>query len=171
MAKTAFEQNGGIGPGPARIVPSPHDVSFGQPDHLRRSSPGFSPFEEQHRLYQSDERQIAAAYEAARRGGFSNDINNDPMYIDPAAATFAAGKGSRLAKFFDNKQRDGPSPNSPTIIGPSHSPGPGPRPTSGFGQSAPPGARTVDDLYAMLNGSQRVSKMFYLMTSFSCVLV
>lgn len=95
----------------------------------------------------SEDRQ-GIPFDPRRQAGYPGDVNNDPMYTDPA---FTSGRGSRLAKFFDNKQKDdGPLGHSP------HSAAPGPRPPSGIDHFAGQGQQNLDQLFAMLNSSQRV---------------
>lgn len=76
------------------------------------------------------------------------------------SANYAAGKGSRFAKFFDTKSRDGQGPqvlrkNSGLL---STSPHPGPRqdPSVINGLAGNPDNRTMEDIFAMLQNSAQV---------------
>lgn len=84
----------------------------------------------------------------------------DNGQIDASGNGYAAPKGSRFAKFFDGKGREGPPPKTQTPIGftsPSPNLGHGQRfdqaglggPSNGVGEQ-----RTMDDIIAMLANSQ-----------------
>lgn len=137
-----------------------------------RSAPGFSPFEEPNRTFE----------EHGDQGNYPTpDINRrvptdrspfppasepgsyfDSSY-DPNGAGYATGKGSRFAKFFDGKGRDGlgalPMGKSQTPVGfVSSSPNPGQRQDQGHFNGASD-HRAMDDIFAMLSGSSQVSHM------------
>jgi zinc finger CCCH domain-containing protein 13 len=89
---------------------------------------------------------------------------------------FSAAKGSRFAKFFDGKGRDGAisvaKPQGPAGFA-SSSPGPGPGQRQEHFNGALGGLtdhRAMDDIYAMLNSSSQVSNgfLFSMLSSFPC---
>ena len=127
-----------------------------------RPPSGFSPFEEQMRQpYVFDEaREFQNQPQINHRP--SMDFGSQP---EQNYNNMAAGKGSRFAKFFDGKSRDGLPAGKP--------PGPGvPLSTSplqnqrsdqaNFGGIAPNAGdqRAMDELFAMLSNSSHVSPAF-----------
>ncbi|KAF5311761.1 hypothetical protein D9619_003016 [Psilocybe cf. subviscida] len=132
---------------------------------LRRQSPGFSPFEEQSRqsYILEEPRDIGLSQNqlAVNRGQIEQSYGN------PAEAYngMNANKGSRFAKFFDGKVREGVPANKPhQALGfGGNSPNPGQRLEQGsFGGLGPVSngeQKTVEDLFAMLNISSQRNNM------------
>ncbi|KAF8807565.1 hypothetical protein BYT27DRAFT_7233070 [Phlegmacium glaucopus] len=123
----------------------------------------FSPFEEQSRqAYGSDESRdsgIAAnLMNLSLRGPVDqmfNPSNNQPEAVYNG---FATAKGSRFAKFFDGKGRDGqPQSNKPQVPVGYISPSPNhhQRQEQSNLASNPGDQRTMDDIFAMLNSSSQ----------------
>ncbi|KAK0465406.1 uncharacterized protein EV420DRAFT_1637544 [Desarmillaria tabescens] len=116
----------------------------------------FSPFEEH------DPSLSSGATESARRERQSMSSESGP-WGDPGAEGSAPGqapgKGSRFAKFFDGKTREGftYAPKAQTPVGfMSSSPTPGQRPEGGYNGN--PDLRNMDDIYAMLNNSSQAQR-------------
>ncbi|KAG6911836.1 hypothetical protein DXG01_000083 [Tephrocybe rancida] len=159
---------------PQNLVFQQHE--FPQPipskaDSLR-SQPGFSPFEEQNRssLGLEESRGLAISPDANRlpmgeRHGFTPPTEH-PQFLDSTSPDggngYSANKGSRFAKFFDVKGREGPVATMKAPAGlVSSSPGPGnQRQEHGFNNHGNgPDPRTMDEIYAMLSSSSaQVSK-------------
>ncbi|KAK0233461.1 hypothetical protein IW262DRAFT_1477053 [Armillaria fumosa] len=120
-----------------------------------RTPKSFSPFEEHDPSLSS-----GAAAESARRERQSILSESGPWVdsgAEGSALGQAPGKGSRFAKFFDGKTREGLTyaPKTQTPVGfMSSSPTPGQRPEGGY--NGTPDLRNMDDIYAMLNNSTRV---------------
>lgn len=137
-----------------------------------RSLQGFSPFEEQTRpsfIFEEpgkfagsstgshqELREHVPFTPVAEHGSFQ-DVSSDN------GVGLSTSKGSRFAKFFDGKGRDGAisvaKPQGP-IGFPSSSPGPGPGQRQEHFNAAMGGLtdhRAMDDIYAMLNNSSQVS--------------
>ncbi|KAJ7139820.1 hypothetical protein C8R44DRAFT_765504 [Mycena epipterygia] len=126
---------------------------------------GFSPFEDQSRMSfafeEPRDQGTFSAGEPLRRGdrpayGMASEAGSyaDPSVFDPSATGYAAGKGSRLAKFFDSKGRDGPTIQNPVGFT-SGSPNPGQRLEGGFN---PMDHRVMDGLLSKLNNSAQVQR-------------
>ncbi|KAJ7102226.1 hypothetical protein B0H15DRAFT_319867 [Mycena belliarum] len=125
---------------------------------------GFSPFE--------DPSPATFGFEETReQGGFSNGLSEplrrgervpyieagsftDPTVFDPSSAGYSAGKGSRLAKFFDSKGRDAQVTQNPGGFT-SSSTNPGQRHDGGFN---PMDHRVMDGLLSKLNSSAQVHR-------------
>jgi len=134
----------------------------------------FSPFEEQ--------RLQAHGFEDTRDMGMPLNLNihhrsMEPIFNsnvnspDPNFNGVSGPKGSRFAKFFDGKGRDGVPPLKQQLPGvfPSPSPNQNQRPEqSGFGSlNVNPGdGRTMDDLFAMLRNSTQASNKLLLIRVF-----
>ncbi|KAG7450345.1 uncharacterized protein BT62DRAFT_506784 [Guyanagaster necrorhizus] len=116
----------------------------------------FSPFEEH------DHSLSSSAAESARRERQSMSSESGPwgdLSAEGSALGQASGKGSRFAKFFDGKTREGfaYAPKAQTPVGfMSSSPTPGQRPEGGY--SGNPDLRNMDDIYAMLNNSSQAQR-------------
>jgi hypothetical protein len=83
-------------------------------------------------------------------------------YDDTNGLTYAGNRGSRFAKFFDNKAKEnalpGLKPQTPTgFLSSSPDPPLGQEQTIYGGVPPPHQERTVDELFAMLNNSSQVS--------------
>ncbi|ESK98364.1 hypothetical protein Moror_114 [Moniliophthora roreri MCA 2997] len=119
-----------------------------------RSATGFSPFDEQRELAESLRRSSSDRMNALAEGGMSMFDSSSLDYGGPAAG-HPAGKGSRFAKFFDAKTKEGVAqpaipPKATTPVGySSTSPIPGPRQEAPLANSN--GERTVEELFAKLN--------------------
>lgn len=119
-----------------------------------RTPNSFSPFEEH------DPSLSSGAAESARRERQSISSESGPWVdsgAEGSALGQAPGKGSRFAKFFDGKTREGLTygPKTQTPVGfMSSSPTPGQRPEGGYNGN--PDLRNMDDIYAMLNNSSQV---------------
>lgn len=158
--------------------PTPHHSS--KPDTLL-SSPGFSPFEDHSRSTFGSEGQR----ELGSFAGLSDNQRRTPGERSPFTpssehASFqdvplpmdngtghSSSKGSRFAKFFDGRGREGnPQVTKPYTPGNNLSSSPGPggqrQEHSDFngihGGSHDP--RAMDDIYAMLNSSAQVRMSF-----------
>jgi hypothetical protein len=145
----------------------PMEPNFPKND-LGRPSPGFSPFEEQ-------SRQSYILEEPRDIGLSQNQLTGnrgqlDQGYGSPVEAYngMNSNKGSRFAKFFDGKVREGIPANKPQqSLGGfgGNSPNPGQRleqdSFGGLGPVRNGEQKTVEDLFAMLNTSSQVR-------SFSC---
>ncbi|KAG6845987.1 hypothetical protein H0H87_011035 [Tephrocybe sp. NHM501043] len=173
----------------ARTAPKPSNVSSnvalnGAPPNLgllhqelssaippkadnNRSLSGFSPFDHQ--------RPPSHGPEESRGPPTSPDINRrttgaftppteHSQHLDPSSDSgngFSANKGSRFAKFFDAKGREGSVALSKSPAGlVSSSPGPtNQRQEHGFGsQGNGPDPRAMDEIYAMLSSSAQGSR-------------
>ena len=89
-----------------------------------------------------------------------NSSNNQP---EPVYNGFAAAKGSRFAKFFDGKARDTQSQSNKSVgyISPSPNHHQRQEQNNLSNLTSNPGdQRTMDDIFAMLNSSSRVSIWF-----------
>lgn len=130
----------------------------------------------------SDQLRRASAAAASDRSPFStpidpgyNDLNNGRFLnmIDssvgasssftgghvPAVPTYATGKGSRFAKFFDGKAREGPQPAARKPSGFVSPPTAGHRQDSGAFDAmmgGNPDNRAMNDIFAMLSNSSQV---------------
>ena len=88
-----------------------------------------------------------------------NSSNNQP---EPVYNGFAAPKGSRFAKFFDGKARDGQSQSNKSQVPVGYiSPSPNHHQRQEQSNlsnlaSNPGDQRTMDDIFAMLNSSSQV---------------
>ncbi|KAJ7130057.1 hypothetical protein C8R43DRAFT_1134020 [Mycena crocata] len=130
---------------------------------------GFSPFEDQSRMsFGFEESRDQGSFssgvsESLRRGdraAYNLTPNPDPYadstVFDPSAAGYSAGKGSRLAKFFDSKGREPQSFQNPNPVGfTSASPNPSQRSEAGFN---PMDHRVMDGLISKLNSSAQISR-------------
>lgn len=148
------------------------------PFNSSRSS--FTPFKDQSRFPQGfedlrEQGSFANPSDAVRRPSaerspfaqspdpaYSEAGNTGVAFESAGGAGHAAGKGSRFAKFFDNKAREGPpmaKSQAPASFV-SSSPGPGQRPEPGAFNNGMLGGgadhRTMDDIFAMLSGSTQV---------------
>lgn len=141
----------------------------------------FSPFEDQTRLaFTSEEsgklgdpstdhqelREHIPFTPSSEHGSFHDAASDNSVGLSVA-------KGSRFAKFFDGKGREGAisaaKPQGPTGFA-SSSPGPGPGQRQEHFNGALGGVtdhRAMDDIYAMLNSSSQVSNvLLFLLFSF-----
>ncbi|KIL70666.1 hypothetical protein M378DRAFT_6610 [Amanita muscaria Koide BX008] len=130
-----------------------------------RPAPGFSPFEEATRGASVEDPLSVNVPDTLRRLHVErSSANVDVGHLDSAAfeinPSYPGPRGSRFAKFFDNKSRDSaPLPKSQTPVGlVSSSPHPGQRPEQNpyeslHGTTAEP--RTLEDIFAMLNNSSQ----------------
>lgn len=130
---------------------------------------GFSPFEEQKRLGEEHvQLAMSGQFDLSQR---PTDKAYSPMapgnaYDDSNGLAYAGNKGSRFAKFFDNRPKEnalpGLKPQTPTGFL-SSSPNPPQRQEQaiyGGGPSTGP-ERTMDDIFAMLNNSSQVCHANY----------
>ncbi|KAG6872877.1 hypothetical protein C0995_005735 [Termitomyces sp. Mi166 len=135
-------------------------------DNLR-PLPGFSPFEDQNRSHGFEDFSSLATVSpdpnrrtTTERSTFTPPTEH-PQFPDPMSPEngngYPANKGSRFAKFFDSKGREGAPITSKTPAGlVSSSPGSGSqRPEHGFStnQGNGPDLRAMDEIYAMLSSS------------------
>lgn len=135
-----------------------------------RHTPGFTPFEEQSRAsYGFEDHQREQGHsmnpELLRmdRPRQSVDVGAwpDSAPLDSANSGYAAGKGSRFAKFFDGKPRETPplpKPQTPVGYGSNSSmPTQKQQETSYAGlHGNPTDHRAMDDIFAMLSSSVHV---------------
>lgn len=142
-----------------------------------RPLPGFSPFEDQSRSRGlEDFSSLTVSPDANRRSTTERSTytppTEHPQFPDPTLSEnsngYSANKGSRFAKFFDTKGREGLALVSKAPVNPvSSSPGPGSqRSEHGFNtnQGNLPDPRAMDEIYAMLSSSAQVSNLFWIMT-------
>jgi len=150
-----------------------------QPEPLKSESlrppPGFSPFEDQSRssvgFDEPREQNFTQPPDSLRRVSAErppftltseSGVYPDPSSFDPSnGAGYATSKGSRFAKFFDGKAREGQTTmtKAETPVGfVSSSPIPGPRQEQGGFNGGNTDHRAMDDLFAMLNSSAQVSR-------------
>ena len=145
-----------------------------KPDTVR-SLQGFSPFEDQTRpAFTSEEPGKFGDPSAAHHQELREHIPFTPSTehgsfhdaVSDNGVGFSAAKGSRFAKFFDGKGREGAisaaKPQGPLGFA-SSSPGPGPGQRQEHFNGALGGVadhRAMDDIYAMLNSSSQVSNGF-----------
>ncbi|KAG6381329.1 hypothetical protein JVT61DRAFT_5739 [Boletus reticuloceps] len=171
------------------IEPSSHFTSV--VDTLRPNN-GFSPFDEHrdvsallnvpvpeatHRgsLTLAVDRTVfpadhALPAEPGLGGGFSN--SHAVQSFEHVGPGIAAAKGSRFAKFFDGKGRDGqPTPFAKGSMGISGMSQPGPQKSDLPGLHPPhhSEARAMEDIFAMLNNSAQVSIDLIRQSKFSCL--
>ena len=132
-----------------------------------RSLQGFSPFEDQTRPFISEEPGKFMDPSTAQHQEMREHIPFTPStehgsFQDDNGAGFSSAKGSRFAKFFDGKGKDGtipvPKTQGPVAFASSPAPGPGQRQEhfNGVGGGIAD-HRAMDDIYAMLNSSSQVS--------------
>ncbi|KII93485.1 hypothetical protein PLICRDRAFT_35702 [Plicaturopsis crispa FD-325 SS-3] len=143
----------------------PFNSRASMPDNLRVQQQGFSPFDEASRTAfgheqlrdpsnfanGSDQLRRASAAAASDRSPFSTPI--DPGYND-----LNNGKGSRFAKFFDGKAREGPQPAARKPSGFVSPPTAGHRQDSGAFDAmmgGNPDNRAMNDIFAMLSNSSQ----------------
>jgi hypothetical protein len=134
-----------------------------------RSLSGFSPFEETSRppfISEGPGKFVDSA--SAHHQEFRERVPYTPPteqvpFQDTSpdnGVGFSAAKGSRFAKFFDGKGRDGglpvAKPHGPIGFA-SSSPGPNSGQRQDHFNGGPTDHRTIDDIYAMLNSSSQVS--------------
>ncbi|KAG6842521.1 hypothetical protein C0991_000047 [Blastosporella zonata] len=152
-----------------------HQQEFSQPVPSKpgslRSMPGFSPFDEQGRPSHGIEESSSLVIppDANRRTTGEHHVfipsNEHPQFVDSTPPDpgngFSATKGSRFAKFFDAKGREGTVTmlKTPAGLAPS-SPGPGnQRQEHSFNtQGNGPDPRAMDEIYAMLSSSAQGSR-------------
>ncbi|KAJ7169578.1 hypothetical protein C8R46DRAFT_202098 [Mycena filopes] len=127
-------------------------------DNLRA---GFSPFEDQSRMsfaFEEQRERDQGAFSGAepmRRGDrVPYGLPGEPSaYVDsafdPSSTGYPAGKGSRLAKFFDSKGREGQGNQNPAGFT-SPSSNPGPRHEGGY--------NPMDGLLSKLNHSAQIQR-------------
>lgn len=123
----------------------------------------FSPFEERVRLEEEHiQPGLTGQFDLVQRPAekpYSPMAPNN-VYDDNNGLAYAGNKGSRFAKFFDNKSKEnappGLKPQTPTGFS-SSSPNPQRQEQAIYndGHSNAP-ARTMEDLFAMLNNSSQV---------------
>lgn len=142
------------------IIPDPNH-GFAKNEPLL-PQPGFSPFDDQTRQrYGFDEsREVNVLVNAHSRAStdlnFNSNVNAqlETNYNGPGA------KGSRFAKFFDGKAREGPpSSGKPQLQGGFTSPSPNHsqrQDHANLVQGNPGDQRAMDELFAMLNNSSQV---------------
>lgn len=134
-----------------------------------RLQTGFSPFEDQPRQsYGFTEGHILDMHRhpsiSERPTNALGGVGQLESVVDTNASGYAVGKGSRFAKFFDGKGREGVAPplKVQTPLGfSSPSPNSGLRQDQGgisgmFGNVND--QRTMDDIFAMLSNSSQASK-------------
>lgn len=143
----------------------PESQGFTKNDSPRPAA-SFSPFEEQSRQTYDESRDSGIAtnlMNLSLRGSVDqqmfNSSNNQP---EPVYNGFAAPKGSRFAKFFDGKARDGQSQSNKSQVPVGYiSPSPNHHQRQEQSNlsnlaSNPGDQRTMDDIFAMLNSSSQV---------------
>ncbi|KAJ7462689.1 hypothetical protein B0H11DRAFT_2053854 [Mycena galericulata] len=153
------------------VLPNPPSLASDLPINLpppktESLRAGFSPFEDQSRMsFGFDEPREQGSFSAGvpeppRRGdrssyGLVSEAGSyaDSSVFDPSAA-YAAGKGSRMAKFFDSKGRDPQVIHNPVGFT-SSSPNPGQRHDAGFN---PMDHRVMDGLLSKLNSSAQIQR-------------
>ncbi|KAJ7666420.1 hypothetical protein B0H17DRAFT_1336307 [Mycena rosella] len=153
-------------PNPGALSPElPINHAPPKSDSLRT---GFSPFEDQSRMsFGFDEpreqgtfsgglseplRRDRAAYSLASEAAGSY---TDSSVFDPSTGGYSAGKGSRLAKFFDSKGREAQAIQNPGGFASSSSPNPGQRHDGGFN---PMDHHVMDGLLSKLNSSAQIQR-------------
>ncbi|KAG6813072.1 hypothetical protein H0H92_014131 [Tricholoma furcatifolium] len=148
----------------AQPIPSKFENSRGPLESI--------PFEDQNRSVQTieDLNNLSISPDPSRRATTERHVftpsAEQPQFIDSTLMDngngYSANKGSRFAKFFDAKGREGAPVIPKTPLGlMSSSPVPGnPRQEPGFGtnQGNGPDYRTMDDIYAMLSSSAQGSR-------------
>lgn len=181
--------NAALGGGVSQTVDPSH---FALVAETLRANNGFSPFDEQRDalalpntsaseviqrgpLALASDRTISpadhtSAAEPGPGGGFSN--SHMVQSFEPIGSGVAAAKGSRFAKFFDGKSKDG-QPAS-FAKGQTTTPGlsqPTPQKTDFPGLHPPHNseARAMEDIFAMLNNSAQVSVDPSLQSKLSCL--
>jgi hypothetical protein len=126
---------------------------------------GFSPFEEQQRRLGEEHSQFPMLGQFDGQRPLDKQSNSTALanvYDDSIGLAHAGNKGSRFAKFFDNKMKEnappGLKPQTPTGILSSSPNHPLRQEQEMYGGPPPPHQeKTVDDLFAMLNNSSQVS--------------
>jgi hypothetical protein len=138
-----------------------------------RSAPGFSPFEDQNHSSSGLDEHIAQSSDSLHQApseripftstSESGAHSDSPSFDPSGAASNATGKGSRFAKFFDNKGREGQPPvakaQTPAAFVSSSPISTQRQEQGGFNGVLSGNAdhRAMDDLFAMLNSSAQVS--------------
>ncbi|KAJ3567363.1 hypothetical protein NP233_g6418 [Leucocoprinus birnbaumii] len=157
-AKSPVNMLSGPSAGPANGLAIETMVKPGTP-----RSQGFSPFEEQqHRL--NEEHTQLTMLNQFDHGQQPLDKQFNPSVYDDNSGLAHAGKGSRFAKFFDNKTKEstppGMKPQTPTdFLSPSPNP-PLKQEQAMYGGGPPPGQeRTMEDLFAMLSNSSQAQRV------------
>ncbi|KAJ7655117.1 hypothetical protein DFH06DRAFT_1298722 [Mycena polygramma] len=127
-----------------------------KPDNLRT---GFSPFDDQSRLsFGFDEQRDQGGFvDPPRRGdrtpfGLPGEPSSytDPSVFDPSSTGYSTGKGSRLAKFFDNKGREQANQSQTPVGFTSASPNLGQRHEGNF--------NPMDGLLSKLSNSAQIQR-------------
>ncbi|KAH9486768.1 hypothetical protein JR316_0000833 [Psilocybe cubensis] len=140
-------------------VTSDSNIAFSKHDSPRPQS-GFSPFDDQTRpRYGFDEQREAnilvnTHHRIPIEQNFSSNVNS-PMETNYNGL---GAKGSRFAKFFDGKGRDGTASGKPQLQGGFTSPSPnhGQRQDHpNINQGNPGDQRAMEELFAMLNNSSQ----------------
>lgn len=145
-------------------------------------TPGFSPFEEQNRTLPNEDILTAVnAQDALRRPSRERPSPNldaghlDRNVYDGNNTGYPGPRGSRFAKFFDNKMREPPAPlpKPQTPVGLSlHSPHPNQRMDQNVHELPHGEQRTLEDIFNMLSNSSQVRQRsgFYdfLFLQFDC---
>ena len=147
-------------------------LGLGRPDAIRQRDQ--SPFDQVHRAQFDDKDLYVQQFESQRRTsgissvssegsfgdvGFVGNLNGNAMDLVPGTPNgpnYSSGKGSRFAKFFDNKGGREPQMvgGKPIIAGlTSPSPTQGHRPDSRVPLDSRGDPRTMDEIFAMLQNS------------------
>jgi len=151
-------------------------LGHGRPDVIRQRDQ--SPFDQFRRGQFDDKDLYVQQYESQRRASGVSSVSSegsfgdvgfmvngsgiDPMSGTPGGPSYSSGKGSRFAKFFDNKggrepQMVGGKPILAGLTPPS--PMEGHRPDNRVPSDSQGDPRTMDDIFAMLqNSANQVSQ-------------
>ena len=147
-------------------------LGLGRPDATRQGDP--SPFDQIHREQIDNEDLCVQQFDPQRRASGMSSVSSEGSLVDigfvgngsgstidltsgaPNGPNYSSGKGSRFAKFFDNKggresQMVGGKPMLAGLTSPS--PIQGHRPDYRMSSDAQGDPRTMDDIFAMLQNS------------------
>ena len=147
-------------------------LELGRPDATRQRDP--SPFDQGHRGQIDDRDLYVQQFESQRRASGMSNVSSEGSFVDvgftgngggsaidltsgtPNGQNYSSGKGSRFAKFFDNKGGREPQMvgGKPMLAGlTSPSPIQGHRPDNRMPTDSQGDPRTMDDIFAMLQNS------------------
>lgn len=147
-------------------------LGLGRPDAIRQRDQ--SPFDQVHRGQFDDRDLYVQQFESQRRASGMSNVSSEGSFgdvgfignvsgsaIDPTSGApngpnYSSGKGSRFAKFFDNKGGREPQMvgGKPMLAGlTSPSPIQGHRPDNRVPSDSRGDPRTMDDIFAMLQNS------------------
>ena len=147
-------------------------LGLGRPDVIRQRDP--SPFDQVHRGQFDDRDLYVQQLESQRRASGMSNVSSEGSFGDvgfagngsgsaidlmpgtPNGPNYSSGKGSRFAKFFDNKggresQMVAGKPMHASLTSPS--PIQGHRPDGRMPSDSQSDPRTMDDIFAMLQNS------------------